>query len=380
MPVDRRGTDKTLGLKAVEGAREARSKQFRPPLRVALWFGMIVAVATVLRWRCTLSEMDEQRAELMAKQRTVEAELGPKWYPLRDKLEGWTVELARAPGDEVALVDELKKLDIRSAPGLYLRARVDQATSPEKVREAAKRSLRDAFTSCLRREAEGSPVKGPECQRTRDCPQGEFCNELSHCGPPTQPYNLRSAYKTLGMLSPEWIADVQDTTNDLRLELLVRSFDDATRDDLPLAADVLTRARYFLVVLDERPPPRPLSPEEVDAGAADAEDEDTLANAGHPSRVALWRLEDGKLLLRLRRTADAELIGGAPVGDAAIAAARKRQAQSCALALHVRRALGEEVPTAPPSLDEPAAPASSGSAASSASAAPAAPPSAAPTK
>lgn len=373
MPVDRRGSDKTLGLKAVEEARDARARTFRPSLRVGLWFGMIVAVATVLRWRCTLSEMDEQRTVLLAKQRTVEAELGPRWYPLRDKLEAWTGELARDAGDEVIRAEELAKIDVRSASGLYLRTRVDQATSPEKVREAAKRSLRDAFTSCLRREADASPVEGAECKRTRECPSGEFCNELNHCGPPTQPYNLRSAYRTLSMLSPEWVADVQDTTNDLRLELLVRSFEDSTVDDLPLAAHLLTRATYFLLVLDERPAPRPLQPAEIDAGAADSEDEDTLAGAAYPSRVALWRLEDGQLLLRMRRTPQAELVGGTPVDDPAVAAARKRQAQSCGLALEVRAALGEKIPGGAPQLDEPTNEAPPASAAPSASAAPPSP-------
>ncbi len=366
MPVDRRGSDKSLGLKAVEEARDARAKQFRPSVRVGLWFGMIVAVFTVLRWRCTLSEMDEQRTVLLAKQRTVEAELGPRWYPLRDKVEAWAGELAREPGEQVIRKEELAKIDVRSTSGLYLRTRVDQAASPELVREAAKRSLRDAFTSCLRREADASPVKGVECKRTRECPGGEFCNELNHCGPPTQPYNLRSAYRTLSMLSPDWVADVQDTTNDLRLELLIRSFEDATVDDLPLAAHLLTRATYFLLVLDERPPTRALSPEEIDAGAADAEDEDTLAGASYPSRVALWRLEDGQLLLRMRRTSDAELVGGAPVKDPAVAAARRRQAQSCGLALEVRAALGESIPTAPPRPEDPAPPASAAPTASAA--------------
>ena len=307
--MDRRSDNKTLGLKAVEGSRDARGKQFRPPLRAALWFGIVVAVATVLRWRCTLSEMDEQRSKLLARQRTVQVELGPRWHPLRDRVEAWTAELAASPGGEVVRKEELAKLDVRAEPGLYLRARVDQARSPETMRDAAKRSLRDAFTSCLRSEAEASPVAGAACERTRDCPPGQFCNDLDHCGPPTQPYNLRSAYRTLSMLEPAWIADVQDTTNDLRLELLTRSFDDATVDDLPLAAHLLTRASYFLLVLDEREPPRALSPEEVDAGAASALDEDTLGGPPHPSRVALWRLSDGELLLRIRRTPDVELVG-----------------------------------------------------------------------
>lgn len=377
---DRR--DKTLGLKAVEQSAEGRNKRVRPPLRVAVWFGLIVAVATVLRWRCTLSEMDEVRTKLMSKQRTVEAELGPRWYPLRDRLEKWSTEVAAAPGDEVVEKAELAAFDFRSRPGLYFRARVDEAKSAAGVREAAKRSLRDGLTSCLMRGAEASPVKGRECQKTRECERGEFCNELNHCGPPTQPYNLRAAYKTLQILSEEWIADVQETTNDLRLELLVRTFDDATVDDLPLAADLLTRAAYFLVVLDERPPTRALSPAEIDAGANDADDVDALDGKTFPARVALYRIQDGKLLMRVRREPNSTLVGGAALGDSRIAAARTRQGQSCGLGLEIRKVLGDTIATGLPSMDDAVAPApaTSGSAAPSpsASAVPSAAPSAAP--
>ncbi|HVK70245.1 MAG TPA: hypothetical protein VM694_37585, partial [Polyangium sp.] len=138
--------------------------------------------------------------------------------------------------------------------------------------------------------------------------------------------------------------------------LLVRSFEDATLDDLPLAADLLTRASYALVVLDEKPAPRPLTPEEIDAGAANADDEDALAGASYASRIGLWRLSDGKLLLRIRRTPDAGLLGGGRSTDPAIAAATARQARSCGLALSVREALGETFPTGAPPLRAPPAP------------------------
>jgi hypothetical protein len=109
---------------------------------------------------------------------------------------------------------------------------------------------------------------------------------------------------------------------------LTASFDDTVRDDFPLAAELLTRAQYFLLVLDETPPGK---------GAPDAG-----ADAGpHASRVGVWRLGDGKLVVRLRREASGELLGAQPTVSQDVLDARQRQAQSCALALMVRQAMGD---------------------------------------
>ncbi len=361
------------GMVAIEQSRAERHKLTRPPLRVAGWFLMTTAVALVLFIRHTSNELERKRQALMARQRAVEAELGPRWYPIRDGLVRWTRELATGP--DVDLVDpDLASFPFRDMPGLYLRLRADQATSPEGVRLAAGKSLRDGFTACLMRTPTENPLGGAECAKSIECATGQLCNEFNRCAKPGQPFNVRLAYKALFALTPEWVREVQDASSDLRLRGLEMSFDEANRLEFPVAIDLLTRAKFALLVVDERPAPASVPAPQVaplasaSAGPAPSatpsqDDLDAVAGKTFPSRVGVVRISDGKVLLRLRRDVQGELMGAAPVGDVAVAAARARNAQSCALALEVRRALGDTAATtAPPALDSspPVSPSASG--------------------
>jgi hypothetical protein len=137
------------------------------------------------------------------------------------------------------------------------------------------------------------------------------------------------------MLSDSWVHEVQDA-NELKLRLLGAEFDDSMRDEIPLAVEVLTKAQYFLLVLDEDPPGGERTAEQVQL-------------VTHPARVAVWRVSDDKLLLRVRREAGGELLGGTPNVEQASLEARQRQANSCALALAVRDAMGDvNVSAVPP--------------------------------
>ena len=318
------------GLPAVVDARRYRSKMRWPPAKVWAYAGIVLAIILTLNWKWSQGQLESSRQKLMAKQRAVAVELGPRWTGLRDQVERWTLELAKDPFVEVVDMSALKDWDFRQMPGIYLRLRTDQATSAEEIRKGAVGSLRDAFTACLIRANNPNPLAGKECQRTRDCQQGEYCNENDRCSRPVQPYNLRIAYRTLRVLSDDFVRDVQDAT-ELGLRALDGTFEDMTRDDLPLASELLTRAQYFLVVLDEPSP---------DAKGKAQTTEELLA-APHHARIGVWRLSDGKPVLKLRREASADLRGGMPVVDGDVMAARQRQANSCALALAVRQAMGD---------------------------------------
>jgi hypothetical protein len=133
-----------------------------------------------------------------------------------------------------------------------------------------------------------------------------------------------------------------------------------------------------LAVVDERPAPEKPAPSTGTASsdAPSPEDLAVLDGKSYPSRIAVWRLSDGKLLLKLRREpAGTGLLGGQPAKDPGAEAARLRQAQSCSLALEVRKAIGDET-VGPKAEDTPAppssadAPAADGSTAPSASAPP----------
>lgn len=329
------------GLKAIEEAREARGKLRFPPARFWGWTAVVLAATGILHWKWSQGQLESARQKLMAEQRAVAVELGPKWKSLRGSVEAWTLDLAKDAGAEIVDREALRGWDFRDRPGLYLRLRVDEARDVEALRKGLKSSLRDAFTACLMRVPNPNPLAGAECKRTRDCAVGQICNELDRCTAPAQPYNLRVAYRTMNVLSDEWVRDVQDAGTELRLRLLTGMFEDTVRDDLPVAVDLLTRAQYLLVVLDE-----PVGGLEARDGGTPTQ---ALQAARHTARVGVWRLSDGKNVLRVRREAGAQLLGGAPSGaDADVLDARQRQANSCALALAVREAMGDTGATVQP--------------------------------
>jgi hypothetical protein len=337
---------KPRGLKSVEASRKQRNRIKRPPMRVIAWFLLITAVALALYFRHAAGKLDRDRQRLLADQRATEAELGKIWFPLRDKVEKWTVELAAAPADRAEVIEKeaLAEFKFQDLAGLYLRLRVDQARSPEDVRKGVEGSLRDAFTSCLMRTPVGDPMAGKECKNATECEPGQLCNEFYHCSVPGQPYNLRLAYKSLFVLTPEWIKDVQDVDSDLRLRALRGTFDQANRIEFPIAVTLLTSAKFFLVVLDEKEGAAPAPPPVGSAApAVSPEDEATLSGKPHAIRVGLWRLSDDKPLLLLRRTPQAKLreSAGSIAVDPAARAATLRQAQSCELAQEVRCVVGD---------------------------------------
>jgi hypothetical protein len=372
------GGGRARGLRAIDVAREQRSKMRWPSARFWAYVALILAVSFVLHWKWSQGKLESERQSLLAKQRGVAAELGPRWFPLRDSIEGWVTELAKA-GDVTDVVDKaaLASWDFREKPGIYLRLRVDEAGSSEGVRAGAKGSLRDAFTSCFTRAPNESPTAGRECKRTGDCERGQICNENDRCSKPAQPYNLRVAYRALRVLTDDFVREVQDA-NDIGLRALGAAFDDAARDDFPTAIDLLTRAQYFLVVLDEGVDQLPEGSPRSGSGASEA-----LLARPHFARVAVYRLSDKKLVLRTRREAAGVVLGGDGALDPQVAAARARQINSCALAMAVRGVMGDSPEPAPIPAVEPApstAPSAGPSAAPSAgpSAAPSAGPSAAP--
>lgn len=302
------------------------------------------------------------RSELLARQRAVVAELGPRWLPLRDKIEGWTSQCASFT-DEVVDRQALQGWDFRTMPGIYLRLARPDARSPERIRAAARRSLHDGFTSCLVTAPNPNPLAGPACRSNKDCPPRQQCNEFGHCAPHAQPYNLRLAYKVMWPLSDDWVDEIGSITKELTMRGAMASFDDWSQYDITVAADLLTRAEYYLVVVDEplegqASPSGDAEPEqdvalrlaekkgEVFRGGpvADTEPNDSIPTAPHKARVCAWRLDDDRQVLAIRRDAAGRVVGGSAGISPRVREARQRQANACALALEVRAAMGDESP------------------------------------
>jgi hypothetical protein len=284
----------------------------------------------VFYWKKTESEADGQRARVLTKQRVIAETISAQYIPLRDRLEGWTQQVANDPStvdDLSGLTEGEKPATLLAKPGVYLRLLQPNATSPEKIRANAVGSLKDAFVACFLRTSQVVEHTERECKLTRDCKPGEVCSELGTCSPVMQPFNLRVASRGLRMLSDDWIKEVQIATDPLRLRMFESDIEDASVNDLPLAIDLIKQAKYFLVVIDEVPP-------EVKATKETSLEQETQATI-HPTRIALFDITTGKRVFKMRRTIDVPI----PITPGAIDAQR-RQVLNCTLGSEVRSTVG----------------------------------------
>lgn len=338
--------DRVRGLKSVQEHRETRGKMRWPPAKYWGYAGVVIALMGIFHYKRTLSELDSVRAQLLGKQRVVKAEIEPKWAPLRDKIEGWTMALAKGPVEDFADRDVLDKWTFRDKKGVYLRLRAEDADTPENIRKAAKDSLRDGFTACLGVYPNANPLAGHECKSSSDCAAGEHCNELDRCSVPAQPGNLRIAYRAFYVLGDEWVRQVQDGS-EMAVRALGGSFDDLLKNEMRTAADLVRDGEYFVVVIDEKAEgeaaPQPGATASFNAG-------ESRQAMQHYARIGVWRLKDDKPLVRIRRETAGQLLGASGALDPQVAEARQRQANSCSLALAVRESIGDKsaTPSPPP--------------------------------
>jgi hypothetical protein len=312
-------TDRKPGLPAVHQLRadRARGRYSRATGNLFL-LAAAGLIAVLLGYRFFAGrELDEAKVALLSKQRAVASTLGAQWYPLRDRVEKLTTEAAaHFDGDHVEA--EASTWDFRSLPGLYLRVRVDDARDVATLRRSAGSSLRDGFVACLLREPNVAATKG-------DPDAGAFAE---------QPWNWKKAYGATRILTDEWVGEVKDAPDPLRLRVFEQQYDKAVREEIPQAIDLLQRAQFFLLVLDE-----PAAEAANEAGAPATEE--ALQEVSHFARVHVLELKTGREILRLRRSAEASFMfaGEKPVTDPETLTAMKRQVNNCALAKAVQAAL-----------------------------------------
>jgi len=310
---------KGRGLPAIERSREDRAAgRSRWTTQAGLLAGAVVIAGLVVHKVVSERELEGDRQALLARQRAVAVTLGPEWFPLRDKLEADVLEAAKDyAGDHVD--PQARQGAFRTQPGLYLRMRVAEAKDAASVRSVAADARKDAFAACLLREPNDRGARG-------DADAGAFAE---------QPWNLGQAYAATRILTDDWVGEVKAADEDLRLRIFTRQYDKAVKDEIPLAIDVVKRAQFFLLVLDED------VPEAVKPTDGGAVTEEALQLVAHPSRVHLFDLTSGKEILRLLRTGDARVIpaGERAVADAETRDAMQRQANNCALARRVDEAI-----------------------------------------
>ena len=310
-----------IGLKAVCDARLQRSasKHGRvsgKPMLVALSAVLAVVVAA---WMFRDRSLANQKEEVLSKQRAALTTVGAEWFPLRDKMEKTTLEAAGPyKGDFVD--PEAATWDFRSAPGIYLRLRVEDATDVASIRKKADESARDSFVGCLFRQ--NNPTAAAMARGDVDAGSGWH----------DQPWNLRLAYYATRIMTDEWVNEVKDAADEIHLRVFVQQYDKAQKEEIPLAIDMIKKAQFFLLVLDEDvPEAKELVP---DAGKVTQQE---LQQLPHPARVHLIDLRSDKEVVRLRREASADFrfAGEHSVQDPRVLAAMKRQVNNCALAQDV---------------------------------------------
>lgn len=319
-----------IGLKAIRGAQDDRRRGKPARISGPVWLaaGGAILLSVVIAWALSGRALAKAKADLLAQQRAAVKTVGAEWAPLRDKLEGVAVEAAGAyPGDLVT--PEVARWDFRTAPGLYLRLRVEDARDVASIRKHAAGSLRDGFTACLLRHEGG---------RIQALARGDVD---AGSGAQDQPWNLRQAYAATRVLGDAWASEVENASDDLRLRVFEEQYEKAKKEEIPLAIEIVKRAKVFLLVLDEDVPEAKDVP--GDAGAVEA-----LQQVPHPVRVLVVNLENGKLEARVRRNAVGEFMiaGERAVTDPEVRAAMKRQVNNCALAEEVKNALGKSAPAA----------------------------------
>ncbi len=313
------------GLGAIAKTRDERARGVsRWPTHAGLVAAGGVVLALIAHKVVTDHELNTGKQALLAKQRAVLATLGAEWIPLRDELERDVLNAAVAgsPAHEYA-GDHIEPLarsgSFRSEPGLYLRMRIADASSAQTIRAFAVDAKRDAFAACLLREANEPGLRG-------DPDAGAFAE---------QPWNVGQAYAAARILTDEWVEAVREADDDLRLRIFVEQYDKAIREEIPVAIDVVKRAAFFLLVLDED------VPEASAFSEGGAITEEALQLVEHPARVFVFDLRGDKPILRLRRSGSARVLpaGERVVTDEETRDAMQRQANNCALANLVETAL-----------------------------------------
>ena len=323
MPERRRKGPRGLGAIAQNRDDRARGAG-RWTAQAGLVAGGAVVAGLIAHQVVSEHDLNAGRQTLLAKQRAVVATLGAEWLPLRDNLEGDVLRSAATPAgdyDNDDVQPEARALTFRSQPGLYLRMRLADATSAETVRKVAVDAKRDGFAACLLREPNERAARG-------EIDAGAFAE---------QPWNLGQAYAATRILTDAWVGAVRDADDELRLRVFTEQYEKAIREEIPLAIDVVKRAQFFLLVLDED------VPEEAAFTDGGPLSEEAVQMVEHPVRVALFELSGNRPILRLRRTGGGRFIqaGEHQVTDDETRDAMQRQVNNCALANLVEARLRE---------------------------------------
>ena len=223
------------------------------------------------------------RQALLAKQRAVAVTLGEQWFPLRDKLEAEVLGAAKGyAGDFVDAVARRGRLPQRTRGCTFACAWPTRRTPTTSARWRPTRRRTPSPAACC-----ASPTSAGSAARPT---AGAFAE---------QPWNLGQAYAATRILTDDWVHDVAGRRRrpaPARLQGAVRQ---GSGGQIPLAIDVVKRAQFFLLALDEDVPE---AAQFVDGGPIT---EEALQLVGHPDARAPARPGERARDPALRRSGEA---------------------------------------------------------------------------
>jgi hypothetical protein len=339
-----RPQERERGLAALNEARQTRRRAIvfgRVRVReVATGFWLMTVAGLLIfsfaYYRYTLVQLEARKGEVMARQRAVAAVVGPGGAALRARVEGWVSALASGSlPNHVAPGVSLEA--IANGPALYVRLPIEEAVSPERIRKAAARSLRDGFTSCLFVGGARDPLLGTACTSTSQCGPGEVCSDFNVCAAPVHPYNLRLLNDGLRVLDPEWSRTLAAASDDLEVRAIELDLEAVAKHEAVAAVELARKSRYFTAVLDEAPAAGVVASASSPGESAEEQRQAT----DHRVRVGIWDIAGGAALAVLELEAAGRFVrlGTNAAPDARTMVSQQRQANGCAAATQVREAL-----------------------------------------
>jgi hypothetical protein len=148
---------------------------------------------------------------------------------------------------------------------------------------------------------------------------------------------MRLAYRAWRILSDDFTRTLQDATDELEVRALDRELEQVAKVDVPVAIEVLQRAKTVTVVLDEVTDELK-QPVRTQPGEPSLTEEQRIQGVAHDARIGIWDTATGRLLVRWRGRAQSRLVtvGKRVELDPEVDAARTRQANSCLLATSLK--------------------------------------------
>ncbi|HET9955263.1 MAG TPA: hypothetical protein VFQ61_12200 [Polyangiaceae bacterium] len=302
------------GQRAAPVARRSRPSTMAQ-LRLAAVLLVAALVTSIVIWRQRSHEhLEAARAELLAAVRRQANSLNPSQKGIAARAELWIARFTgRYEGDWVDpdLQTEEQLTQRLAQPLLYVKGPIDGFRDSPQIAETARNSFKDAFVACLVRPPEARSESALLARVRQVGSRGEQSETLGHV------QRLHGALAGLPFLGDAWAKHIQTAPDTLEIDKLRRLFEKAPIESAKKAA----QSSILLLALDE--PGELTVPAELDG------------ERPHAVRAALIDLDQGRWLLRVRRTVDPRKLSSEN------RATRASALDACGFALEVRQAVSQ---------------------------------------